>query len=132
MTLSLTEEETTSIPETSDQATIIQSLTEENEFLKQEIEKKNAIIMEQLRVIQDLASQITNTIYVEQSNTIHFVGTSDQATIIQSLTEENEFLKQEIEKKNAIIMEQLRVIQDLASQITNTLFYAKLNNFSLA
>ena len=50
---------------------------------------------------------------------------------LQSLIKENEFLKQEIEKKNAVIMEQLKVIQDLAAKITSTIFEPRMNYFSL-
>ena len=50
---------------------------------------------------------------------------------LQSLIKENEFLKQEIEKKNAVIMEQLKVIQDLAAKVTSTIFEPRMNYFSL-
>ena len=88
--------------------------------------------MEQLKVIQDLASQLRNAVF---SNTnelgptliIHEEPTSGQdhpedSNLVQSLREENERLRQEIAKKDAIIMEQLKVIQDLASQLRNAVF----------
>jgi len=132
---------------TSEQTTfvdsdLVQSLQEENKLLRQEIEKKDAVIMEQIRVIQDLASQITNAAF---SNTIesmpHLIAleetTSEQtilddSDLVQSLSEENKLLRQEIEKKDAVLMEQIRVIQDLASKLTNAVFESTLNYFSLA
>jgi len=107
----------------------IQSLMEENEFLKQEIEKKDAVIMEQIKVIQDLASKITNIIYEEGTGKLYFIADGENS--IESLIEENEFLKQEIEKKDAVIMEQIKVIQDLASMLTNSNYFTTLNNFVL-
>jgi len=117
----------------------VQSLQEENKMLREEIEKKDAVLMEQIKVIQDLASQITNAVF---SNTIesmpHLIAleepTSEQTTFadsVQSLQEENKLLREEIEKKDAVLMEQLRVIQDLASQLTNAVFEPTLNYFSL-
>jgi len=50
---------------------------------------------------------------------------------LQSLSEENILLTQEIEKKDAIIMEQLKVIQDLAEKVSKISFESKLSNFSL-
>ena len=131
---------------TSEQTTfvdsdLVQTLSEENKLLKQEIEKKNAVIMEQIKVIQDLASQISNAAF---SNTIesmpHLIAleettskltTFNDSDLVQSLSEENKLLKQEIEKKDAVIMEQLRVILDLASKLTNAVFEPTLNYFSL-
>ena len=120
---------------------LVQTLSEENKLLREEIEKKDAVIMEQIRVIQDLASKLTNAVF---SNTIESMPylialeepTSDQTTfndsdLIQSLSEENKLLREEIEKKNAVIMEQIRVIQDLASKLTNAVFEPTLNYFSL-
>ena len=60
--------------------------------------------------------------------------TSEQTILddsVQSLQEENKLLREEIEKKNAVIMEQIKVIQDLASQFTNANFEHTLNYFSL-
>jgi len=124
---------------TSDDEDSVQSLSEENKLLRQEIEKKDAVLMEQVKVILDLASQITNAVF---SNTIesmpHLIAleepTSEQTTFadsVQSLQEENKLLREEIEKKDAVLMEQLRVIQDLASQLTNAVFEPTLNYFSL-
>lgn len=100
---------------------LAQSLREENSSLKQTLEKKNAVIMEQIKLILDLASKITNTIYEEQDSEIYFVADSSK-DLTQSLKTDNELLKKEIEKKNAVIMEQFKVIQDLASKITNTIY----------
>jgi len=130
---------------TSEQTTfvdsdLVQTLSGENTLLKQEIEKKDAVIMEQIKVIQDLASQISNAVF---SNTIesmpHLIAleesTSEQTNLddsVQSLQEENKLLREEIEKKDAVLMEQLRVIQDLASQLKNAVFEPALNYFSIA
>ncbi|HXV65733.1 MAG TPA: hypothetical protein VD731_00710 [Nitrosopumilaceae archaeon] len=98
---------------------LVQSITNENEFLKQEVAKKNAVIMEQIKVIQDLALQISNVMYEKDSSKLYFVADNSD-DLIKSLSDENEFLKQEVAKKNAVIMEQIKVIQDLASKISNT------------
>jgi len=64
----LIQQEATSIVESFEASNEVQPLIEENEMLKLEIEKKNAVIMEQLKVIQNLASQIRNTISEPTSN----------------------------------------------------------------
>ena len=117
----------------------IQSLQEENKMLREEIEKKDAVLMEQIKVIQDLASQITNAVFSNTNDSmIHLIALEEpinEQTIlddsVQSLQEENKMLREEIEKKNAVIMEQIKVIQDLASQLTNAIFEPTLNYFSL-
>jgi len=115
---------------TSEDANIVQSLMEENELLRQEIEKKDAVILEQLKVIQNLASKISNTISNESTGKLYFVvDTSDD--FVQSLMEENELLRQEIEKKDAVILEQLKVIQNLAEMVRNAIFVPTLNYFSI-
>jgi len=100
---------------------LTQSLREENESLKQTLEKKNAVIMEQIKVIQELASKLTNTIYEENDSKVYFVADSSE-NLNKSLKAENESLRKEIEKKNAVIMEQVKVIQELASKLTNTFY----------
>jgi len=50
---------------------------------------------------------------------------------IEKIIAENEELKQELEKKDQVIMEQIRVIQNLASMIKKTVFDPILNYFSL-
>ena len=86
--------------------------------------------MEQLKVIQNLASQIRNAIFDESTGRLYLIAeTSEDSDYIQSLIEENELLKQEIEKKDAVIMEQLKVIQNLASQIRNAAFELSSNYF---
>ncbi len=131
LTLDLTQQKTISIQETSEDYDFVQSMIEENEFLRQEIEKKNAVIMEQLKVIQDLASQVSNTIFNESAGKLYFIAdTSEESNLVQSIIEENELLRQEIEKKDAVIMEQLKVIQDLASMLRNVIFNPTLNYFS--
>jgi len=124
----VTQEETTSQQDPSEDT--IQSLIEENEFLRQQIEKKDAIIFEQLKVIVDLAAKVTNVIFYESTGKLYFVADTSEDTI-QSLIEENEFLRQQIEKKDAIIMEQLKVIQDLASMVQSAIFEPRLGVFSL-
>jgi len=57
--------------------------------------------------------------------------TFDDSDLVQTLSEENKMLKQEIEKKDAVLMEQIKVIQDLASQLTNSVFEPTLNYFLL-
>ena len=108
----------------------VQSLQEKNGLLKQTLEKKNAVIMEQIKVIQDLASKITNTVYEEQDSKIYFV-VDNSKDLIKSLKAENESLRKEIEKKNAVIMEQIKVIQDLASKFTHTVYEPTLSYFSV-
>ena len=103
----------------------VQSITDENKSLKQTVAKKNAVIMEQVKVIQNLASQISPALYEEQNSKLYFVVDNSE-DLIKSLTEENAFLKQEIAKKDAVIMEQIKVIQNLASQISNTSYEYKL------
>ena len=105
------------------------SLRDENGVLKQELEKKVAVIMEQIKVIQDLASKIENTIYDDHTSKVYLVADTSEDEV-QSLIEENKLLKQEIEKKNAVIMEQIKVIQDLASRIKKVVFESTLNYLS--
>ena len=130
VTNALIQQETTSVLDTSVDSDFVQPLIEENEILKHKIEKKDSVIMEQLKVIQDLASQIRNAISNESTGKLYFVANTSE-DFVQSLIEENELLKQKIEKKDAVIMEQLKVIQDLASQIRNTISESTLNYFSI-
>jgi len=75
----------------------------------------------------------------KQINELQFALTQKEITSkqdtskdsLKSLIQENEFLKQEIEKKNAVIMEQLKVIQDLAAKVSSTIFEPRLNYYSL-
>jgi len=137
--LALTIDVQTSMQTTFDDSDLAQSLQEENKMLREEIEKKDAVLMEQIKVIQDLASQITNAVFSNTNDSmIHLIAleepTSEQTILddsVQSLQEENKMLREEIEKKDAVLMEQLRVIQDLASQLTNAIFEPTLNYFSL-
>ena len=50
---------------------------------------------------------------------------------LEQLMEENEALKKKIKDKDAIIMEQIRVIQNLASMIRNIIFVPILNYFEI-
>jgi len=133
--------EPTSKQTTFDDSDLVQTLSEENKLLKQEIEKKDAVLMEQIMVIQDLASQISNAVFSNSIESMpHLIAleepTSEQTTLddselVQTLREENKMLREEIEKKNAVLMEQLKVIQDLASQLTNAVFEPTMIYFSL-
>ena len=44
---------------------------------------------------------------------------------------ENEDLKKQLQDKNAIILEQIKIIQNLTSMIKNTLVIPILNNFEI-
>ncbi len=133
--------EPTSEQTTLDDSDLVQTLREENKLLKQEIEKKDAVLMEQVMVIQDLASQISNAVFSNTNESmLHLIAleepTSEQTTLddsdlVLSLREENKLLREEIEKKDAVLMEQVMVIQDLASQLTNSVFEPTLKYFSL-
>ncbi len=50
---------------------------------------------------------------------------------LEQLMEENEELKKQLKGKDAIIMEQIKVIQNLASMIRNTIFVPILNYFEI-
>jgi len=84
---------------------------------------------------EQVTSQASSNSFVEiPAALIQEETTSQQDTsegTIQSLIEENEFLRQQIEKKDAIIMEQLKVIQDLASMVQSAIFEPRLGVFSL-
>lgn len=123
----VTQEEQANVQATSDD--LAKSLREENDILKQKLEKKGAVIMEQIKVIQDLASKIKNAIYDDHTSKLNLVADTSQDEV-QSLMEENKLLKQEIEKKDAVIMEQIKVILDLASKIKNVDFEPMLNYLS--
>jgi len=122
---------------TIDELNSAQSLRDENKMLREEIVKKDAVIMEQIKVIQDLASQISNAIFSNTNDsTLHLIALEEQTTLdelnsAQSLRDENKILREEIVKKDAVIMEQIKVIQDLASQLKNTIFEITFNYLSL-
>ena len=128
--------QSTSLLVSTEDAGVFVSLRDENKMLSQEIEKKDAVMMEQLKVIKDLAAKISN---VKFTNLVEFVAltvaqvesTNGEETFqqyIQTLSEENTLLSKEIEKKDAIIMEQLKVIQDLAEKVREVTFEHTLNN----
>ncbi len=50
---------------------------------------------------------------------------------LEQLMEENEELKKQLKGKDAIIMEQIKVIQNLASMIRNIIFVPILNYFEI-
>jgi len=120
-------------------AGLFASLRDENKLLSQEIEKKDAVIMEQVMVIRDLATKISNVKFTESAEFVLLTvaqaeSTSAQETFegyLQTLRDENKLLSQEIEKKDAVIMEQLKVIQDLAEKVSKVAFESTSSNFSL-
>ena len=59
------------------------------------------------------------------------VETKPQASPLEQLVNENKELKKQIQDKDAIIMEQIKVIQNLASMIKNTIFVPILNFFEI-
>ena len=137
--LVLGQKQSTSVEVSWRDAGLFVSLRDENKLLSQEIEKKDAIIMEQLKVIQDLAEKISSVKFTKSADLISLAVAQtepirSQETFegyLQSLSEENKLLSQEIEKKDAIIMEQLKVIQDLAEKISKVTFESTSSNFSL-
>ena len=122
VTNALIQQEATSLADSFEASNEVQPLIEENELLKQEIEKKDAIIEEQKKVIKYLKSEIKNAFFDESTVGLYFIDdTSEDADLVQSLIEENELLKHKIEKKDKIMMKQVMVIKDLASKIRNTI-----------
>ena len=59
------------------------------------------------------------------------IETTPSSSILEKLMEENQELKKQLEGKNAIIMEQIKVIQNLASMIRNAIFEPILNYFEI-
>ncbi|MCZ6583851.1 MAG: hypothetical protein O6746_02975 [Thaumarchaeota archaeon] len=59
------------------------------------------------------------------------IETPHAVSPLEQLMEENEALKKKIKGKDAIIMEQIRVIQNLASMIRNIIFVPILNYFEI-
>jgi len=131
--------QSTNLLVSKEDAGVFVSLRDENKLLSQEIEKKDAVMMEQLKVIKDLAAKIsnvkfTNSVKVFSLMVAQLESTSSQETFegyLQTLSEDNKLLSQEIEKKDAVIMEQLKVIQDLAEKVSKVTFDATSSNFSL-
>lgn len=129
--------QTTSVLVNGEDAGLFVTLRDENKLLSQEIEKKEAVMMEQVLVIKDLVAKISN---VKFTNTVESISqtveqvesTNSEETFelyLQNLNEENKLLNQEIENKDAIIMEQLKVIQDLAEKVRGTTYEHSLKNF---
>ena len=131
--------QTTSVLISNQESDLFESVRDENKLLSQETQKKDAVLMEQVMVIQDLASQISNVMYTNSLDSVSLTVAQIEPTTpketfngyVDYLSEENILLNQEIEKKNAVLMEQLKVIQDLASKVKNTIFEPTLSNFSL-
>ena len=59
------------------------------------------------------------------------IDTKPEASPLEQLVRENRELKKQLEGKDAIIMEQIKVIQNLASMIKNTMFVPILNYFEI-
>jgi hypothetical protein len=59
------------------------------------------------------------------------IETKPSSSTLEQLTKENQKLKKQLEDKNAIIMEQIKVIQNLASVIRNAIFEPILNYFEV-
>ena len=59
------------------------------------------------------------------------IDTKPAASPLEKLVKENKELKKQLEDKDAIIMEQIKVIQNLASMIKNTIFVPILNYFEI-
>jgi len=115
-----------------------ESLRDEKKLLSQEIEKKDAVMMEQVKVIQDLATKISKVKFTTVEMVSLLAGQAELTSshesfdeYLQNLSEENKMLNQEIEKKDAIILEQLKVIQELAEKVSKMTFESTLSNFSL-
>jgi len=131
--------QTTSVLITNQESNTFESMRDENRLLSEETQKKNAVLMEQVNVIQDLASQVKNVMYTNSNEFVSLTVAQAQPAsphdtfenYVESLSEENILLSQEIEKKDAVLMEQLKVIQDLASKLKNTIYESTLSNFSL-
>jgi len=60
------------------------------------------------------------------------VETKPSASPLEQLVNENKELKKQLQDKDAVIMEQIKVIQNLASMIKQTIFEPILNYFSMA
>lgn len=137
--LALGQKQSSSVIVTNEDAGLFVSLRDENRLLSQEMGKKDAVMMEQVNVIKDLATKISNIKFTKSTELISLPLAQVELSspresfenFLQSLSEENKQLIYEIEKKDAIIMEQLKVIQDLADKVSKTAFESSSNNFSL-
>jgi hypothetical protein len=59
------------------------------------------------------------------------IETEPSSSTLEQLKKENQELKKQLEDKNAIIMEQIKVIQNLASMVRNAIFEPILNYFEV-
>jgi len=59
------------------------------------------------------------------------IETKPSVSPLEKLVNENKELKKQLQDKDAIIMEQIKVIQNLASMIKNTIFVPILNYFTI-
>jgi len=131
--------QSTSVLVSEEGAGLFESLRDENNLLSQAIQKKDAVMMEQVRVIQDLATKISKVKFTNSVEMVSLLISQAELTsshesfdgYLQTLSEENNLLSQEIEKKDAIIFEQLKVIQELAEKLSKVTFESTLSNFSL-
>jgi len=108
-----------------------ESVRDDNKLLSEEVQNKNAVLMEQVMVIKDLASQISNVIYTNSLDSVSLTVAQVESTTspketfdgyVDYLSEDNILLSEEIVKKDAVLMEQLKVIQELAAQVRNANF----------
>ena len=137
--LALGQMQSTNLLVSQESGKLFESLMNENNLLSLEIQKKDAVMMEQVMVIQDLATKIskvkfTNTVKIFSLMAGQAELTSSHESFdgyLETLTEENKILSQEIEKKDAIIFEQLKVIQELAEKLSKVSFESTSSNFSL-
>ncbi len=70
---------------------------------------------------------------VDKSSGVHppTIETMPSVSPLEQLVNENKELKKQLQDKDAIIMEQIKVIQNLASMIKNTIFVPILNYFTI-
>ena len=137
--LVLGQKQSTSVLVPNESAGLFVSLRDENRLLIQEMEKKDAVMMEQVMVIHDLATKISKVKFTNSVEMVSLMAGQAELTsshesfdeILQIFTEENKMLSEEIEKKDAIIFEQLKVIQELAEKLSKVSFESTSGNFSL-
>ena len=98
-----------------------------NSVTQEEPEKEKPTTQDTAETSSKQINELQSAISQEE---ITFEQVSPQNSF-ESLIEENEFLRQQIEKKDAIIFEQLKVILDLASTVSSTIFEPRLDVFSL-
>ena len=111
----------TSVLISNEEAFRFESTRDENLLLYDEVQNKNAVLMEQVMVIKDLASQISNVMYTNSLDSVSLTVAQVESTpketfdgYVDYLSEDNVLLSEEIVKNDAVLMEQLKVIQEVA------------------